>query len=247
MPSIRILAFVVALAALTSAPVAAHPAPFSYMDVRIRQASVDLALVVHVFDVAHELDIPIERVLEPVILRERGGAIQALMNERLDLVIDGRASGDAVWSDPEPLPDRQSIRLRSNYETAGTPAVVAVDALMFPYDAQHQTFVNVYEQDTLVNQSILDRERTRAEHFTGTRSGKAGCRARLRCGRGASRSDWTRSPALSHRLAAARWLHAAADRGGQRVYAGSQHHAVPCCARGPESRLKNGDCCRLMF
>jgi hydrogenase/urease accessory protein HupE len=171
-PFIRTLAVLAALAVLASEPAAAHPAPFSYVDVRIGHSSIDLALVVHVFDIAHELGIPIEQVLEPAVLRARGPAIRRLLGERLHVVADGRTPQDGRWSDPEPLPDRQSIRLRSSYTSRGLPAVVAVDALMFPYDAQHQTFVNVYEQDTLVAQSILDKERTRSEHFTGTRSGR---------------------------------------------------------------------------
>jgi hypothetical protein len=106
------------------------------------------------------------------MLNTRGAAMRALVGGRLTLMADGRALSTAGWSDPEPLPDRQSVRFRSTYTTTGPPAVVAVDAFMFPYDPQHQTFVNVYEADALVTQSILDKERTRTEHFTGTRSGR---------------------------------------------------------------------------
>src|SRR5205807_5489185 len=51
---------------------------------------------------------------------------------------------------------------------AGT---VAVQAVMFPYDPAHQTFVNVYEGGSLTSQAILDRGRTRFEYFAGTRQG----------------------------------------------------------------------------
>ena len=36
-------------------PAAAHPAPFSYLDVRLRAGAVDVSVVIHAFDVAHEL------------------------------------------------------------------------------------------------------------------------------------------------------------------------------------------------
>jgi hydrogenase/urease accessory protein HupE len=42
---------------------------------------------------------------------------------------------------------------------------------MFPYDPQHQTFVNVYEGDELRLQSILGGGRTSMEYFAGTTQG----------------------------------------------------------------------------
>ncbi len=41
----------------------------------------------------------------------------------------------------------------------------------FPYDPDHQTFVNVYEGDTLVRQEILNSSRTTVDFFTGSRQG----------------------------------------------------------------------------
>ena len=49
------------------------------------------------------------------------------------------------------------LRLHVRYRVdrrAGTVAVSA--AVMFPYDPQHQTFVNIYEGETLTSQAILD-------------------------------------------------------------------------------------------
>src|SRR4029077_3160690 len=53
----------------------------------------------------------------------------------------------------------------------GSPGTLAVDARMFPYDPAHQTFVNVYEGDTLTLQAILDIAKTRLEYFPGSRQG----------------------------------------------------------------------------
>ena len=45
----------------------AHPVPFSYVDVRIEPGAIELTLVAHVFDIAHELGVdPPDRLLEPV-------------------------------------------------------------------------------------------------------------------------------------------------------------------------------------
>ena len=42
---------------------------------------------------------------------------------------------------------------------------------MFPYDPMHQTFVNVYEGDTLTSQMILDGKHPHLDYFAGSRQG----------------------------------------------------------------------------
>jgi hydrogenase/urease accessory protein HupE len=155
-----------------AAPAAAHPAPFSYLDVRLRAGALDVSVVIHAWDVAHELRVePIERVLDPAMLRSSAGAIAALVNGRLQVMVDGAPLGPAAWSPPEPIADRQSIRLRTSYPLASPPGVITVAAYLFPYDPVHQTFVNVYEGEELVTQAILDQTRTGFDHITGTRQG----------------------------------------------------------------------------
>ena len=168
----RLLAAGVIVFLGAAVPAAAHPAPFSYLDVRLRADALDVSIVIHAFDVAHELTVePVERVLEPAMLRSSSGAIAALLNARLQLTVDGSPLGPAAWSPPEPVADRQSLRLRATYPLARTPGVITVSAHLFPYDPVHQTFINVYEGDELVTQAILDGTRTEFEHITGTRQG----------------------------------------------------------------------------
>jgi hydrogenase/urease accessory protein HupE len=164
-------AIVIGLVALGT-EAAAHPVPFSYVDVRVDAAALDASVVVHIFDVAHDLGVePMERLLEPAVVEARGAEIIALVRGRLAIEADGQALAGGVWSAPEPLPDRQSIRLTVRYQPGGPPGSVTVHAVMFPYDPEHQTFVNVYEAGSLSSQAILDRDRTRVEYFAGTRQG----------------------------------------------------------------------------
>lgn len=163
--------FTAALAAAV-APASAHPAPFSFVDVRVEPAAIDLTLVIHVFDAAYELklDSP-ERLLDPAVLQARSRELTDLLRARLTIESDGSALPPADWSEPEPVTARQSLRFRARYATAASPGQLAVEATLFPYDPQHQTFVNVYEGGVLAMQAILGRGRVRAEHFTGTRQG----------------------------------------------------------------------------
>jgi hydrogenase/urease accessory protein HupE len=160
-------AFLLALAS----PADAHPVPFTFLDVRLQSGAVDLTLVAHNFDVAHDLGIqPQERLLQPGTLAARRDAVIRLLSDRLHISADGRALGAGAWAAPEPLPDRQSVRLRARFALPDTPGRIEVATVMFPYDPQHRTFLNFYEGDALT-QAIVDKDRNRFEYFTGTRQG----------------------------------------------------------------------------
>jgi hydrogenase/urease accessory protein HupE len=150
----------------------AHPVPFSYLDVRIEPGAIELTLVVHMFDIAHELgvDSP-DQVLDPSVLIPKSNVVLALLRKRLEIAANGHPLGKETWSMAEPLPDRQSLRWRARYPTIGTPGSVTVRAMLFPYDPAHQTFLNFYEGGALTSQAILDRSHPQLEYFVGDRQG----------------------------------------------------------------------------
>jgi len=165
------LILIVVLAAVPQ-PASAHPVPFSYLDLRLEGNSLDVSLIVHIFDVAHDLGIaPMEKLLEPDIVAARAGAIRDLLAGRLELLTDRQTSLKGEWSPPEIVKDRQSIHFTIHYSLAEMPAIVSIRTNMFPYDPTHQTFVNVYENDSLTSQLILDHNHTETEYFAGTRQG----------------------------------------------------------------------------
>jgi len=153
-------------------PARAHPVPFSYLDLKIGGELVEVSIVVHVFDVAHDLKIePPDLLLDQAFVDERAAAIVDLIRERLTLTGGGRTLTSRRWSVPRSLPERQSLLVRAEYETGGSLGSVAVDADLFPYDPEHQSFLNFYEGDSLMSQAILGRGRTTFEYFAGTRQG----------------------------------------------------------------------------
>ena len=148
----------------------AHPVPFSYLDLRLQGATIEGVLVAHIFDLAHDLKIePAERLLDPAVAAQQSRAIADLFAGRLSIAADGRAM-TPQWSEAEVVPDRQSVRLRLRLRPASAPGIVSVNAVLFPYDPNHQTFLNVYEREALT-QAILDRGRTRFEYYSGTTQG----------------------------------------------------------------------------
>lgn len=157
---------------LAARPAMAHPTPFSYLDVRVNQGYAEVDLIAHIIDIAHDLNIdPPEDLLKPDILRERGQDVTKLLASRFTLRSDETALTSGPWSSPEALPQRQSLRISSRFPLASPPGSLTLDALIFPYDPQHQTFINFYESDTLALQAILDKSKTSVEFFSGSRQG----------------------------------------------------------------------------
>ncbi|MCM3880023.1 MAG: HupE/UreJ family protein [Vicinamibacterales bacterium] len=166
-----LIAFAVLMCGLC-APASAHPVPFSYIDARLQPGAVEVTLVAHVFDVAHDLGLePPERLLDQSTLTPHADAIVTLLRDRLQIAVDGKVLSASTWSRPEPLIERQALQLRASYPISGAAGALTVTAALFPYDPKHQTFVNVYEHDTVVSQSMLDVDHPQAEYFSGTRQG----------------------------------------------------------------------------
>ena len=152
-------------------PASAHPIPFSYLDLRISGDAIEASLVAHMIDLAHELGIEQpERLLIPDVARRQADAISEILGPRLQIAVGDQVL-TPVWSDPEVIRDRQSVKLFFRYELDGIPGRLDVTAELFPYDPKHQTFVNVYEDGSLRTQAILDIGQPRTEYFTGTWQG----------------------------------------------------------------------------
>jgi hydrogenase/urease accessory protein HupE len=148
----------------------AHPVPFSFLDVLKTSSGLEGSLILHDFDLAHDLGIdPPERLRDPAFLKERAASIRALLTARLQLLGDGEPL-TPVWGEPEVLAQRQSVRFPLRFQ-ATVPGTISISAQMFPYDPQHQTFVNVYEDGALTRQVILNRFQSRTDHVFGTRQG----------------------------------------------------------------------------
>ena len=172
MTALRAIAWVLVCLGGTCVAVDAHPVPFSYIDARVEPGRVELTVVVHTFDVANDLKIqPPETLLERETLDTHGSAIVKLLQSRLALAADGEVLRDSTWSPPEGVPDRQSIRVHATYMLPRPAGRIDVATLMFPYDPQHKTFLNVYENGAVAAQAILDKDRTAFEYFAGTRQG----------------------------------------------------------------------------
>lgn len=145
----------------------AHPAPFSYLDVRLDDNGVTGTLVLHVVDVAYELRMAAaEPLLEARAAEAAFPNVTAFLRDRLAFEADGRALTIA-WDGIEPAADRHAVLLRFHLDTS-RPGALSMRAHLFPYDGIHQTFVNVYEDGGLRYQGIFDRGTAERVYYAGT-------------------------------------------------------------------------------
>ena len=165
---LRVLA-ALALCLAVAAPAAAHPAPFSYLDIVFEEGGIRGTLVVHVIDVAHDLGLdPPERLLDPALVQREQQRIGSFLTPRLQLRGDGPLT--PRWERVEVLADQQALRL--TYSIPGArPGALRLDVNLFPYDPQHQTFINVYEGAELRQQVIFNAESDEHTYYLGTTQG----------------------------------------------------------------------------
>jgi hydrogenase/urease accessory protein HupE len=165
---LRWLALLVAL--LAASPALAHPAPFSYLDLDLRGGQIDGALVVHVFDAAHDLDVsPSEQLLDPKALGPRAQQLISRLESRLMLRADDRPL-KLEWTGVEPLPSRNALKLTFHARNE-RPGALTVRTDLFAYDPRHQTFVNIYEAGKLRQQWIFGHGGAARTFYSGTTAG----------------------------------------------------------------------------
>jgi hydrogenase/urease accessory protein HupE len=68
------------------------------------------------------------------------------------------------------MPSQQGVRLRFRLPAA-RPGSLILHPMVFPYDPLHQTFVNIYEDDTLRQQFVFSGQTGPHTYYSGTRQG----------------------------------------------------------------------------
>ena len=162
---------IAAMACCLTRAASSHPVPFSYLDLRLTPGGVEGTLVIHDIDLAHDLKLPSpDPLLSQALVESNRARIMALVSSRLIL----KADQQTLTLEPGAIgamPERQSVGLQFRSSWSRLPGTVELWCWLFPYDPQHQTFLNIYEGDRLVQQEIFDKDRQAFEYFTGSRQG----------------------------------------------------------------------------
>jgi len=157
-----------AMLVLLSGRLSAHPAPFSYLDVVFRDGGIRGTLVIHVIDAAHELGIEPAVLMNSEVVRQRSQQLGEILRPRILLRSSHRLEPE--WLGTELLAEDQAIKL--TYQIVDEqPGAVVVDTNLFPYDPNHQTFINIYEGSELRQQLIYNARSEEHTYYLGTADG----------------------------------------------------------------------------
>ena len=174
--------FLTVVLALLARPAAGHPAPFSYVDLRLDEGRLGVTLTAHDIDLAYELGLERPDVLRDQALVDRHRAdLVALVHSRLSIRVNGRQPDHLTVVSVDALAARDSVRFQLEAPTPAGRSLdsVVLDAVLFPYDPVHQTFVNVFEDGSLAHQAVIGAGRPTLEYQAGTPQGRAELVARF--------------------------------------------------------------------
>ncbi|AKH42620.1 hydrogenase/urease accessory protein HupE [Altererythrobacter atlanticus] len=162
----RVLAALVLLFCAASA--SAHPSPFSYVDVELHDDAIHGRVTFHVIDGAHELGIEEpDRLLDPAVLGANRAQIETLLASRM---AEGGLAGPVEWRGTATKAADDAVQLSFRIAREPPPSLT-LGMNLFPYDPQHQTFVNIYDGGKLSQQWIFGEGSKSRTFYRGTTAG----------------------------------------------------------------------------
>ena len=153
---------------LAACPVYAHPLPLSYIDLRLDREGLEVSVEVPVVDLAHDLPPLSEKaLLAPDTLQAHQQEVVALITLRMTLSASGKILLPSVEG-IAPVMDQKDVRLRLRYVWHDPPARLHIQCQLFPYDPSHQTYLDVYEGQTLKREMIFDSRSPQQDYVLGS-------------------------------------------------------------------------------
>lgn len=170
MPRLLFRCLAALLTLMLAAPVAAHPVPFSYLDVEVHDDALTGRVRVHLIDAAPVLGIADPQdLLRPDVLNAHRQQLESYLAAHIRL--DGDAFRRVEWGRGIAIVDEREA-LELTFRIAGAPeGALSLDTELFPADPDHQTFVNIYEDGDLSQQFIFSQASEPKIYYRGTTAG----------------------------------------------------------------------------
>lgn len=161
----------VALCLAIAHPALAHDTPFSYVDMHLKSAGIEMTVEAPAADFAHYLP-----AVEPDMLLSTKGmdahklSMFALLNERFHLTADSKPLVMEMRG-ATPRPERKNVRFEVFFAWAGFPKSLEAHSRLFPYDPRHITYLNIYEGSRLERQEVFNAKNEALTYLLGSRQG----------------------------------------------------------------------------
>jgi hypothetical protein len=168
---LALIATAVALVACEPRAAAAHAQPYSFLDLRLESGGLEGTYTAHAFDLAHEIGLAApDTLLDSVQAVLHAPRLRSILAPRVILVADGDTLQPS-WHGGVPAPAQGGMTFAFDARWSRLPARLEIEARPFPYDAQHEVYVNLYEGGALRHQGLFDSRNARHVHYAGGRQG----------------------------------------------------------------------------
>ncbi len=165
---VLVIGLTAAMLAIQPRAVHAHTQPYSYVDLRLGTDAVTGTVTAHVVDVAHETGTSNPGdLLDAATLASAQKKIETVFAHRLSVTADGKALALEWDETPEIHPAKSTITFRWSTGWSHKPGRLEVRCLLFPYDPQHETYLNIYESDALKHQDLFRGTHLESTYFPG--------------------------------------------------------------------------------
>ncbi|HEY6816711.1 MAG TPA: HupE/UreJ family protein [Croceibacterium sp.] len=156
-------------ALLLAAPAAAHPVPFSYVELDVHDGAVDGRIRMHLVDLAPVLGITDpQALLDPAVREANRSRIERYLAARIAFERGGIRR--AEWEAMAVVDANEAIEL--TFTIPGEPeGALTLDTDLFPADPNHQTFVTIYEDGEYRQQFAFAAATEPQTFYRGTTAG----------------------------------------------------------------------------
>ncbi|HEY2932264.1 MAG TPA: HupE/UreJ family protein [Acidobacteriota bacterium] len=149
----------------------AHNVPFSYLDLRLGAGGIEGTLVAHSVDLSYDLAwVTPDELMDRSTAEKWRGEMEKLIRSRLVVGGEGKELQIEIGN-MDVLQERQALQFHLRFPWRKVPGTIGLRCMLFPYDPQHQTFVNIYERGRLAHQEILSKARPELMYYTGSTQG----------------------------------------------------------------------------
>lgn len=134
----------------------AHDEPYSWVEVRLTPTGWTGRVTAHIDDLAHEIGFTSSDSLQDSErATEHARDLARILDRLLHLEIDG-SEVRPMWTGWQFLADRRAIAFDIAGKTEAEPRAVEIQGPLFTYDPAHETYFNVYVEDAVRHQDVLD-------------------------------------------------------------------------------------------
>jgi hydrogenase/urease accessory protein HupE len=170
--AILAIATVTAFLAVSATDARAHEEPYSHLDIRIEADRVHGRVMAHMMDLAHEggVEKP-ERLLDPEYAKANLETLHRVLDSHVRIEIDGQPT-HPVWQSFAPIAKRRSLAFEWTLPISEPIGKVEAFGPLFPYDPPHETYLNIYENNAIRLQDLLDKTKHNAVYYSGSTQGR---------------------------------------------------------------------------